>query len=91
MVRIKHKLTLQILLGLFSLMLFCAILINSNSVSAQASAGNSGLITTRNDFINALNKAENGDTILVGDIESVNEIVSRRNKTTISRASLCTN
>ena len=65
----KHKLTIQILLGLFSLMLFCAILINSNSVSAQASAGNSGLITTRNDFINALNKAENGDTILVGDID----------------------
>ena len=69
MVRIKNKLTIQILLGLFSLMLFCAILINSNSVSAQASAGNSGLITTRNEFEKALNAAKDGDTLLVGDID----------------------
>ncbi len=66
----KRKLTIRLLLGVFSLMLFsCAILISSNLVGVQAGTENSGLITTRIDFKNAVLNANNGDTILVGDID----------------------
>ncbi len=70
MMKIKRKLTIRLLLGVFSLMLFsCAILVSSNLVSAQSSTENSGLITTRIDFRNAVLNADNGDTLLVGDID----------------------
>ena len=66
----KRNLTICILLGVFSLILFsCAILINSNLVYVQASAENSELITNRNDFKNAVINANDGDTLLVGDID----------------------
>lgn len=65
MVRIKHK-----FIHVFSfLLLLCLIFATSAVVGAAASTREGELITTRNDFINALNKAENGDTILVGDID----------------------
>ncbi len=63
--RIKHK-----FIPIFSFLLFlCLIFATSAVVGAAASAREGELITTRNDFINALNKAKNGDTILVGDID----------------------
>ncbi len=66
----KRKLTIRLLIGVFLFMFFsCAILINSNLVSVQAGAENSGLITTRIDFKNAVLDANNGDTLFVGDID----------------------
>ncbi len=51
------------------LLLLCLLLGTSAVVGAAASTREGELITTRNDFINALNQAKDGDTLLVGDID----------------------
>ncbi len=51
------------------MLLLCLLLGTSAVVGAAASAREGELITTRNDFINALNQAKDGDTLLVGDID----------------------
>ncbi len=66
----KHKLTIRLLIGVFLFMFFsCAILINFSFFSEQVSGESSGLITTRDDFKNAVLNANNGGTLLVGDID----------------------
>ncbi len=51
------------------LVLLCLLFATSAVVGAAASTREGELITTRNDFINALNQAKDGDTLLVGDID----------------------
>ncbi len=55
--------------GLSFLLVLCLLLGTSAVVIAAASTREGELITTRNDFINALNQAKDGDTLLVGDID----------------------
>ena len=63
--KIKHK----FLYVLSCLLFLCLAFAINVAVGAEAISREDELITTRNDFINALNKAENGDIILVGDID----------------------
>ncbi len=65
MVRIKHK-----FIHIFSfLLLLCLIFATSAVVGAAESTREGELITTRNEFEKALNAANDGDTLLVGDID----------------------
>ncbi len=51
------------------LLLLCLLFAASAVVGAAARTSEGELITTRNDFINALNQAKDGDTLFVGDID----------------------
>ncbi len=63
--KMKHK-----FIHILSFLVFaCLLFATSAVVGAAASTREGDLITTRNDFINALNQAKDGDTLLVGDID----------------------